>query len=65
LIELDKQLSDHWRISGVFPINPRLEYKIGNKSKTGLELNVDTKTYRFSSDGSDDQYLKTSQLPDY
>ena len=61
LIQFDKQLSERWEIAGVFPINPKLEYKISDKSKTGIELNVDINTYRFNSTGETDQYLKTSQ----
>jgi len=61
LIQVDKQLSERWEIDGVFPINPKLEYKISDKSKTGIELNVDVNTYRFNSPSKTDQYLKTSQ----
>ena len=61
LIELDEQLSERWRVSGIFPVNPKLEYLLSKKSRTGIELNVDTRTYRFSSAGDDNQYLRTTQ----
>ena len=61
LIEFDQRLSERWSISGIFPINPRLEYKISDKSKTGVEMNVDVSTYRFSSAENNNQYFKTTQ----
>lgn len=61
LIELDQQFNDRWSIAGIFPVNPRLEYKISDKSKTGIELNIDVSTYRFSSLENTNQYLKTTQ----
>lgn len=62
LIELDKQLNERWSISGIFPVNPRLEYKLNNKSKMGIDLNIDVNTFRFSSAGRNDQYLKSTQF---
>jgi Domain of unknown function (DUF6268) len=60
LIEFDKQLSERWKIDGIFPVNPKLEYKINNRSSTGIELNIDVNTYRFNSADNEGQYLKTS-----
>lgn len=61
LIELDKQFDDRWSIGGIFPVNPRLEYRLNNRSKMGIELNIEVNTFRFSSAVNKDQYLKTTQ----
>lgn len=39
----------------IFPVNPRLEYKLNDRPKTGVELNIDVNIYRVSSTGGTNQ----------
>lgn len=60
VIEVDKRFNEHWRISGIFPLRPKLEYQINKKSSAGLALNVDVSSYRFSGAADEINYLKSS-----
>lgn len=61
LFEMFKQLNERWSIAGIFPVNPKIVYKINEKSRTGFEWNVDVNTYRIASEESQNRYFKSTQ----
>ena len=50
------------RLHGAFPVKPRLEYELSEKSRQGSVLNFEANSYSVADGNSSSGYLRTNQF---
>lgn len=60
-IDVDYRPTDKWRITGQFPIKPKILYNFNEKLSAGLELIGDAASYRLSATERDNQFIQINQ----
>lgn len=50
-VEIDYRPSGRWRITGHFPVKPRITYQVSKQFRLGMELQGDASSFRFGPSG--------------